>query len=149
MIFGAMDADNWGNVAEWAGAAGTVAAFGATYRLLRHELEMRRSEQARLVSCWVVRETYDEPEDDFGNDSQRGAFVTCHNRSQEPIFDVLIHVEDQSVESMDVLPPGEPWREWVPVIAPRDVMPLRASMSFRDAGGIEWERSLEGELKRR
>ena len=37
---------DWGNVPEWVGAVGTVAAFAATWALLRHEISVRRQEQA-------------------------------------------------------------------------------------------------------
>lgn len=53
-------AATFGNVAEWAGALGTIAAFGATVLLLRHEVDNRRRDvdererrQASLVSCWL------------------------------------------------------------------------------------------------
>lgn len=46
-----------GNLAEWVAAVGTVAAFGATFWLLRHEVNARRADeheakmrQARLIT---------------------------------------------------------------------------------------------------
>jgi len=34
---------DWGTVPEWLAAAGTILAFGLTYGLLRHEIQLSRA----------------------------------------------------------------------------------------------------------
>lgn len=77
----------FGNVAEWVAALGTVAAFLATFWLLRHEVRARhadeserRWQQARLVTTsHGSTTTWGAPEGGMS------AEFEVHNDSAEPI----------------------------------------------------------------
>ena len=86
----ALGARTFGNVAEWAAALGTIAAFGATVLLLRQEVEARRRDvaererrQAALVTCWLDNAFQTENFEEY-----RAVFVK--NASDEPIYFVAV-----------------------------------------------------------
>jgi hypothetical protein len=91
-----LGAGTFGNVAEWAAALGTIAAFGATVLLLRQEVDARRREvadrerrQASLISCWLGQfDTETLTGQRLWHD---GVFVK--NASDEPIYQVVVEQE--------------------------------------------------------
>jgi hypothetical protein len=85
---------DWGTVPDWLAAVGILAAFAVALRLLGKELaarreaeEDRRREQARQVSVWATEIEQVPPA--LGS---LVFFVVRANRSDEPVYDVLIEM---------------------------------------------------------
>jgi hypothetical protein len=149
----ALGAGTFGNVAEWAAALGTIAAFGATVLLLRQEVEARGRDvaererrQAALVSCWL-----DDAWSEVNVEFYRAVFVK--NASDEPIYHVQVLQEPGQrgeflLAHWGVIGPRkeETWH-WDPNTedVPTDPVPV---LSFVDSAGQQWERDWRGRLHR-
>lgn len=149
-----------GNLAEWFGAVGTVGALAVTYRLLRHELDIRRAEeierawsQARLVTVeseafMLVPQEGEEPPPHVR------ALTTVRNHSMEPVSDVEVQVRVGehfvSQSTLGVLAPGQNINipnEWLLGGFPRDrSVPAEATVKFVDSRGRRWQRVSNGAL---
>lgn len=146
----------WGTLGEWAGAFGTLLAFAVTLYLLfielgdrRHERARQEQEQARLVSAWVGSVI-------VGADAQRANVeVYLRNRSEEPVYDVLLELRphfgedaDATLLMIELVPPGETFVEWFDH-APHDPELLArppVTLYFVDAAGRTWRRDPHGRL---
>jgi len=143
---------DWGTVPDWLAAVGTLAAFAVALRLLGKELAARREaeedhrrEQARRVSVWATEIEQVPPA--LGS---LVFFVVRANRSDEPVYDVLIEMASND--------PGgawAPWRKHIPVMPPGQeqtrlqVVPYRpgpVTLTFTDAVGRRWKRYPDGRL---
>lgn len=157
-----METVQWGNVAEWAGAIGTVGALVVTYRLLRHELGLFRREaeqqhaaQAGSVACWTEFLPY---EGGSLAEPARLAHAMVLNGSDRPIFMTLLsisdpvglgEVNDWTVAIGTVEPGGK--RAWT--LTPeqanyQSLQTVNAQVAFTDADGRHWRRDWYGELER-
>lgn len=149
-----------GNLAEWFAAAGTVGALAVTYRLLRHELDVRRAEeverawsQARLVT--IESEAYMLlPQEGEEPPPHVSALTTVRNHSMEPVSEVEVQVRvgDHFVSqsSVGVLAPGQNINipnEWSLGGFPRDrSVHAEATAKFIDSRGRRWQRVSNGAL---
>jgi hypothetical protein len=158
----------WGNVAEWAAALFTGAAFFVTYRLLRHEAGVRQSEEERLrrqqaekVVVWTVGFNYMH----YVGDGQggvvrrpgnpRGVDVRLQNLSSEPVYALIVEVRDRTkrfrsigTARLDILEPGATPIVQIGHLELADDAPVPlASVIFRDARGQLWSRTIGGKLQ--
>jgi hypothetical protein len=143
----------WGSVAEWSGAIGTVAAFAAGVVVIRRDNRLRRTEdadrrkiarraQASAVTAWFDPDSY---EFELLN-SSRGmiypvaicAWFKPPNKPEEDgNFDAV---------SMAAVPPGT---RRLPIhIRPERVAgsTLRFNVYFTDETGTHWDRDAWGRL---
>jgi hypothetical protein len=145
----AFGAHTFGNVAEWAAALGTIAAFGATVALLRQEVEARRRDvaererrQAALVSCWMKRGAAVSRRD--GGMDQLW-YLTVRNASEELIHRVRVHVTSPPT-GWALVTPGETTET---ITADLDTpSESAAEITFIDAAGLGWHRRGDGVLVR-
>lgn len=136
----------------WLTAGGTVGAFLVALYLLgvqvvtcRLEVRERRMAQARCVAAWVsemVRVS-----------DSKGHFrisVRARNSSDQPAYDVSIKLEagvrGSFVRTPFVLGPRD-MREWS-IEVPSYLRGFPGvGIAFRDSGGLQWLRSVTGELR--
>lgn len=145
----------WGTVGEWAGAIGTLLAFAVALHLLfvelrdrRHERARLEQEQARLVSAWVGTVG-------IIDGHRANVEVFLRNRSEEPVYDVLLELRphfgedaDATLSMIEVVPPGETLVEWF-YNSPHDAEFLGRpplTLYFVDTGGRTWRRDPRGQL---
>lgn len=147
------DPDEWGTVAEWVAAIGTAGAFAATVLLLRTEARARRaaeayrrSEQARLVAAWPTSVTEAQPENEYGNAVEDGVTVAWHNRSEEPVSDVVIVIDGQPEDHLEVLPPGITGGRSYRTPPATSARWPSIEIHFIDAAGQLWRRDAAGRL---
>ncbi len=142
-----------GNVAEWVAAVGTVAAFGATFWLLRHEVNARRSDerevkfrQARLVTIESQGTSLGATSDGWG--LQVSLRVTNDSPAPVRIERVSAHVDEKysgSTEPFTMLR-GDGKQEgfwFLTNTAPERTPPAgftvtEMSVVFRDRQGNRW-----------
>lgn len=158
------DADHIGNLAEWVGAVGTIAAVLYAGRALRHELEGQRAEarelawrQARQVVIQVFMVDVPGPFNPATGTYAPATAVTVRalviNGSTEPITSVEIRYEAGGHEAVtfelpvvapatNIHTPAHSW-EGVDVDAPH----LLAEMWFVDARGARWHRDSNARLE--
>lgn len=149
-----------GNLAEWFAAAGTVGALAVTYRLLRHELDVRRAEeverawsQARLVTIeseafMLLPQEGEEPPPHVR------AMTTVRNHSMEPVSEVEVQVRvgDHFVSqsTVGVLAPGQNINipnEWsLGGFPPDRAVHAEGTVKFVDSRGRRWQRVSNGAL---
>lgn len=87
---------NWGSVAEWVAALGTLAAFGAL-AIAVSEWRSSRSNQARLIVPQPARES-DDPDAAWLADDD----IVLVNQSDRPVFDVHIGVHEKVADDLIV-----------------------------------------------
>lgn len=158
------DADHVGNVAEWVGAIGTIAAVLYAGRALRHELEGQRAEarelawrQARQVMIQVFMVESSGPFNPATGTHAPASAITVRaqviNCSSEPITSVEIRYQAGGRDAIsfhlpvvaaatNVQTPAHSW-EGVNVEAPQ----LLAEMWFVDARGARWHRDSNARLE--
>ncbi|MDQ0672960.1 hypothetical protein QFZ36_000521 [Pseudarthrobacter siccitolerans] len=123
--------DTWGTVGQWASAVITGSAFFATFYVIRRDARVRLLAQARKVAYYR---------------SQRGRFWnhTVHNLSDEPIFDVQLHVvvkgrSRELIAEKEILIPQEK-------LSPTEWFADSIDAEFRDNSGHWWRRTVNGKL---
>jgi hypothetical protein len=136
----------WGNAAEWVGAVGTVAAFFATFMLLRIEVKSRREDRlipARSMSVSVTLEHH-------ANKPKPTATVWIHNGAVLPMRQVTVFLSDTQLgdyeEELGELGPDR--RDDVSFdYDDRGTEPVRARVEFVDPWGKRWRRQPNGPLE--
>jgi hypothetical protein len=98
----------FGDLATWLAAAGTVAAFFLAFGQLEAERKSRRNErieeQAQKISAWVAKE---------GPNPVKGqppiAWIAVLNNSSEPIYEVIVTVVrfQHIPKFLSFVPPGK------------------------------------------
>jgi hypothetical protein len=79
----------WGNVAEWIAAIGTVGALWYALVQFGQHRRARHIEQARLVSAWI--RSIREPDVPLSSD-QTEITLVLRNGSPEPIYNCAVYV---------------------------------------------------------
>jgi hypothetical protein len=136
----------WGNAAEWVGAVGTVAAFFATFVLLRIEVKARREDRlipARSMSVSLEVEH-------FANQPRPTATVWVHNGAVLPMRQVTVHFADTQMGAFeDELGELGPDRRDSAAFDydDRGTEPVRAAVEFVDPWGRRWRRQPNGPLE--
>lgn len=145
-------ASDWGNVAEWVAAIGTVGTLAAAVLAIRGEFGSMQEERGRLrrlqgsqVSGGIIDSASDED----------GLFynLVIANASDLPIYSVTATVgppaghDGGAIEYKYLhLPPHTEQRERVSA----DLSPTGAlifyELTFKDSNGLGWLRSAEGDL---
>ena len=140
---------DWGTVPDWIAAIGTTGALLVAVTLLWREQRDHDVAQARLVSAWVNEVDDSRPEPLSG--------VVVQNKSDEPVYDVIIFLFDsvahaevgepgQEIFHVEVLPPGTRHRATDSVHARMGHIPL-LTLTFTDSSNRRWTRK-GGSLQR-
>lgn len=163
-----MASPEWGTIADWGSAVGTVGTLGLTYALLRQEFRRFREaevdserEQAESVAAWVA---YGEDQvSPFGRSTMRlgTAGLVVRNASSAPIYAVNAVVVgiggvETSIEFGVIAPSYDEFKaltfEAVGIdenrISPseEEVRLCTVALAFTDGAGRRWHRATTGEL---
>jgi hypothetical protein len=71
----------WGNIADWFAAVGTVSAVGVSLYLIWNERKLRLSQQAHRVAVWA-----EWRREDHSDVTPRQYFAYINNASDSPIY---------------------------------------------------------------
>ncbi len=156
---------DWGSVADWVSGLATFGALVVVWRQQRqdHAKELQRTENERMTSereqaskvcLWVGDPDPDNPPEvlrlhgleHFAH--LRKEVLYCHNGSNLPVYDVAVLSAKPAIngwieptgQRQHTIPPGKT------LDFGSDVDPKSAHMTFRDAAGLWWGRSPDGNL---
>lgn len=138
------------------GASGAVAAAFATIKQLRdqarrlEQVEMETRENAARAQAALIAVTA-EPGDEWGDGTQ-GYTTTVTNRSDHPVYDVVVRIDGRSAAYQGIEWPETPevaagasWESNRRLIGSSDA-PLEPIVSFTDANGRRWQKDAHGNL---
>ena len=141
----------WGNVAEWFAAFGTVGAIGVSLYLILNERRLRLSLQAHRVAVWAEWRR-EEP----SNLNARQFFAYINNASDSPIYGELLSASTRKG--------GEPlMTEIMGIVAPHSMAdygleeadfppeadkPPYVMLQFFDVNRVRWTCDSDGDLRR-
>ena len=144
-----MDPLVWGTWAQWASAAGSTAAFGATFYVIRRDAKVRRHAQARKVAFYVAR-VHRPGADIAGGETPRAYHYTVENFSDEPIYMAHMYVtkygkRNHPIAMIDMLLPGQ--KDHYESTTAALTTALTVDITFRDNSGRWWDRRYTGQLR--
>jgi hypothetical protein len=135
--------DRLGTIPQWLSAIGTTLAFTATFYVIQRDARIRRRSQARRVSFYD--EVLERGRNKDGSKFTKSK-VCVENLSDETIYDVALHV----IRYND---PGQR-QGYERVLIPKSQVSLELwarapnyDLVFRDASGIRWHRTYDGQLR--
>ena len=152
----------WGDIATWVTGIATIALFIIGFLQIRNErmsrikgekeLETRnRRDQAEYISCWLVKETFD-------NDNA-WQWIAIMNQSTQPVYNVVVNAIPlaQSGEKLlgvkshqvcvNIVPPGQGYTSVDSIsLGHPGHGRIGAEIAFQDRSGNNWIRKANGEL---
>lgn len=142
---------DFGSVADWLAAIGTVGALFVSLNLLREDRRMRAREQATRISVWT--EWRRSP--DHHDTSEREYFAYINNASDAPIYVDLMRVHHTPDDPPDLLVemgtvPAHDTADYgldVEDFRP-DGLPPYVSITFLDTNRVPWSLDSRAVLKR-
>jgi hypothetical protein len=155
---------DWGNLPNWGALVAATTAAGLAGRNVYVDRQDRRKAQASRVAAWWGTKLYEmqtltgaDPQPKYTQVySAGGAYL--RNASDLPVYEARIEFFRDGrplyVEELRVVPPQDDAEFLEPEDADNETAapwersndPLDVALSFRDAAGRRWSRSVDGRL---